>query len=38
MQNPPELDVPFQLIEKDPNAKDVNWDDEGVLVHSMDIF
>lgn len=36
--NPPELDVPFQLIGKDPNAKDVNWDDAGVLVHSMDFF
>ncbi|XP_042509403.1 phototropin-2-like [Macadamia integrifolia] len=35
--SPPPLDVPLQIIGKDPKAKDVNWDD-GVLVHSMDFF
>nr|AML76969.1 putative LOV domain-containing protein [Heuchera sanguinea] len=36
--NPPELDSPLQLIGKDPKAKDVHWEDEGVLVHSMELF
>ncbi|XP_043714196.1 phototropin-2-like isoform X2 [Telopea speciosissima] len=36
--SPPPLDVPLQLIGKDPKAKDVQWDDEGVLVQSMDFF
>nr|AML79429.1 putative LOV domain-containing protein [Phyllanthus sp. BC-2016] len=37
---PPPLDVPIQLIGKDPKARDVTWDDDGVLVQSvdMDIF
>ncbi|XP_058073309.1 phototropin-2-like isoform X2 [Magnolia sinica] len=37
---PPQLDVPLQLIGKDPHSKvkDMQWDDEGVLVQSMEIF
>ncbi|WVZ23409.1 hypothetical protein V8G54_001953 [Vigna mungo] len=37
---PPPLDVPLKLIGKDPVAKDINWEDDGVLVSSidMDIF
>lgn len=40
MQTPPPLDVPLKLIGKDPVAKDINWEDDGVLVSStdMDIF
>lgn len=40
MQDPPPLEVPLQLIEKDPKAKDIDWDADGVLVNSidMDIF
>ncbi|XP_074275547.1 phototropin-2 isoform X2 [Silene latifolia] len=34
----PELDVPIQFIEKDPNAKEINWDDDGVLDAPMDMF
>ncbi|KAK9677690.1 hypothetical protein RND81_11G160700 [Saponaria officinalis] len=34
----PELDVPLQLIGKDPNAKEINWDDDGVLDAPMDLF
>ncbi|GAV84797.1 Pkinase domain-containing protein/PAS_9 domain-containing protein [Cephalotus follicularis] len=33
---PPPLDVPLQLIGKDPKVKDVQWEDDGVL-NSMDI-
>nr|AML79465.1 putative LOV domain-containing protein [Peltoboykinia watanabei] len=36
--NPPQLDSPLQFIGKDPKAKDVQWEDEGVLVHSMELF
>nr|AML78127.1 putative LOV domain-containing protein [Telesonix jamesii] len=36
--NPPQLDSPLQLIGKDPKAKDIHWEDEGVLVHSMELF
>lgn len=35
--NPPRLDAPLQLIGKDPKAKDVTWEDDGVLVQSMDM-
>lgn len=37
---PPPLDVPLRLIGKDPVAKDLKWEDDGVLVSSidMDIF
>ncbi|XP_056170082.1 phototropin-2 isoform X1 [Syzygium oleosum] len=38
--SPPPLEVPLQLIRKDPKAKDVHWEDDGVLTSSMemDIF
>ncbi|KAI3448675.1 hypothetical protein Pfo_005340 [Paulownia fortunei] len=36
--SPPPLDAPLQLIGKEPNAKDVNWTDDGVLVHPMELF
>ncbi|XAR71133.1 Non-specific serine/threonine protein kinase [Bertholletia excelsa] len=36
--SPPPLDVPLQLIEKDPKAKDLQWEDDGVLVDSMEFF
>ncbi|GFS45329.1 phototropin 2 [Actinidia rufa] len=36
--SPPPLDVPLQLIGKDPKTKDLQWEDEGVLVHSMELF
>ncbi|EEF47983.1 phototropin-2 [Ricinus communis] len=35
--SPPSLDVPIQLILKDPEAKDVKWEDDGVLTPSMDL-
>ncbi|VVB16405.1 unnamed protein product [Arabis nemorensis] len=35
--SPPPLDAPLRIIEKDPNAKDIKWEDDGVLVNSMDI-
>jgi len=38
IQIPPPLEVPLELIEKDPNAKEVNWDDDGVLASPMDFF
>ncbi|XP_041990400.1 phototropin-2-like [Salvia splendens] len=34
---PPPLDAPLELIVKE-DAKDVNWTDEGVLVHPMEMF
>lgn len=34
----PTLDAPLQLIEKDPLAKEVNWEDDGVLASPMDLF
>nr|AML77156.1 putative LOV domain-containing protein [Portulaca suffrutescens] len=36
--NPPPLEVPVELIGKDPNAKEVSWDDDGVLDAPMDFF
>ncbi|CAI8608681.1 unnamed protein product [Vicia faba] len=38
--SPPPLDVPPQLIGKDPTVKDKKWEDDGVLISSidMDIF
>ncbi|CAA7032362.1 unnamed protein product [Microthlaspi erraticum] len=35
--SPPPLDAPLRIIEKDPNAKDISWEDDGVLVNSVDI-
>ncbi|KAJ0010083.1 hypothetical protein Pint_33739 [Pistacia integerrima] len=31
--SPPSLDAPPKLIEKDLKAKDVKWEDDGVLVN-----
>ncbi|KAK6143223.1 hypothetical protein DH2020_023571 [Rehmannia glutinosa] len=36
--SPPPLDAPLQLIGKETDAKDVNWSDDGVLVHPMELF
>nr|AML77700.1 putative LOV domain-containing protein [Exacum affine] len=36
--SPPPLEAPLQLIGKDPNAKEVKWDDEGVLTNPVDFF
>ncbi|XP_021285889.1 phototropin-2 isoform X3 [Herrania umbratica] len=38
--SPPPLEVPLQLIKKDTHTKDVKWEDDGVLLSSvdMDIF
>nr|AML77393.1 putative LOV domain-containing protein [Platycodon grandiflorus] len=35
--NPPPLDAPLQLIGKEPNVKDVKWED-GVLAEAVDLF
>nr|AML78588.1 putative LOV domain-containing protein [Oenothera serrulata] len=35
--NPPPLEAPLQLIEKDPKAKEVKWEDDGVLSSSMEV-
>ncbi|KAF5745833.1 Phototropin-2 -like protein [Tripterygium wilfordii] len=35
--SPPTLDVPLQLVGKDPKAKNAQWDDDGVLVSPMDM-
>lgn len=37
MQNPPPLDMPIELIAKDPKAKEVTWEDDGVLVNALDV-
>lgn len=37
MQSPPPLDVPLEFIGKDPKAKEVHWEDDGVLVNFMDM-
>ncbi|KAM5562858.1 hypothetical protein ABKV19_017843 [Rosa sericea] len=34
---PPPLEVPLQPIGFDPQAKDISWEDDGVLVNSMDM-
>ncbi|KAL2940404.1 Phototropin-2 [Bienertia sinuspersici] len=36
--DPPTLDAPLQLIKRDPNAKEVKWDDDGVLAEPIDLF
>ncbi|GMH16310.1 hypothetical protein Nepgr_018151 [Nepenthes gracilis] len=36
--SPPPLEVPLQLINRDVNAKDIKWDDEGVLANPIDLF
>ncbi|KAM7255775.1 hypothetical protein ACFE04_011516 [Oxalis oulophora] len=35
--SPPPLEVPLKFIEKDAKGKDVQWENEGVLAHSMDL-
>ncbi|KAL5562283.1 hypothetical protein UlMin_032030 [Ulmus minor] len=35
--SPPALDAPLQLIGKGEKAKDISWDDDGVLVSAMDM-
>ncbi|XWS39647.1 hypothetical protein CRYUN_Cryun18bG0072900 [Craigia yunnanensis] len=35
--SPPPLEVPLQLIGKDTSTKDVNSEDDGVLINSIDI-
>ncbi|ONH92603.1 hypothetical protein PRUPE_8G183500 [Prunus persica] len=35
--SPPPLQMPLQPIAKDPKAKDISWEDDGVLVNSMDL-
>ncbi|MBA0619721.1 hypothetical protein Godav_005530 [Gossypium davidsonii] len=39
-QSPPPLEVPLEFSGKDSDAKEVNWEDDGVLLSSidMDIF
>lgn len=37
MQSPPSLEAPLCLIRKDPKAKDISWEDDGVLVNSIDL-
>ncbi|KAK9109590.1 hypothetical protein Sjap_017650 [Stephania japonica] len=38
--SPPQLEMPLKFIDKEINANDKNvrWEDEGVLVQSLDIF
>ncbi|XP_021753299.1 phototropin-2-like [Chenopodium quinoa] len=36
--DPPTLEVPLQLIKRDTGAKEVRWDDDGVLASPMDLF
>ncbi|KAL3843990.1 hypothetical protein ACJIZ3_001393 [Penstemon smallii] len=36
--NPPPLDAPLELIGKEADAKDINWEDDGVLTIPMDLF
>ncbi|XP_015952211.1 phototropin-2-like [Arachis duranensis] len=35
--NPPPLEAPLKLIEKVPVAKDIKWEDDGVLSTSIDM-
>lgn len=37
VQMPPPLETPLKLIGKDVKGKDVGWEDDGVLVSSMDM-
>nr|AML78301.1 putative LOV domain-containing protein [Jacquinia sp. BC-2016] len=36
--SPPPLDAPLQLIGRDTREKDLQWEDDGVLVDSMELF
>ncbi|KAK1400934.1 putative LOV domain-containing protein [Heracleum sosnowskyi] len=35
--SPPSLDAPLEIIGKESNAKELNWDDDGVLDSNIDI-
>ncbi|XP_060218124.1 phototropin-2 [Lycium barbarum] len=35
---PPPLEAPLQLIGKESGTKDIDWNDDGVLDHPMDLF
>nr|AML77201.1 putative LOV domain-containing protein [Digitalis purpurea] len=36
--SPPPLDVPLELVGKEPDAKDINWTDDGVRLNHVDLF
>nr|AML76977.1 putative LOV domain-containing protein [Eschscholzia californica] len=36
--NPPPLEAPLELIGKDSKAKNIEWEDDGVLHQSLEIF
>ncbi|KAI3830560.1 hypothetical protein MKW92_016085 [Papaver armeniacum] len=36
--SPPPLDAPLQLIGKDSKAKDIQWEDDGVLDQALEVF
>nr|AML76401.1 putative LOV domain-containing protein [Phelline lucida] len=36
--SPPPLDAPLQFIGKEPSAKDVQWEDGGVLADTLELF
>lgn len=40
LQIPPPLEVPLQFIGKDPeaNTKNLQWEDDGMLNQTLDIF
>lgn len=38
LQTPPPLDAPLQLIGKESGNKEIDWNDDGVLAHPMDLF
>lgn len=40
LQTPPPLEVPLQFIGKDPeaNTKNLQWEDEGMLNQTLEIF
>ncbi|WMV11791.1 hypothetical protein MTR67_005176 [Solanum verrucosum] len=35
---PPPLDAPLQLIGKESGNKEIDWNDDGVLAHPLDLF
>lgn len=35
---PPPLETPLQLIGRESGTKEIDWNDDGVLVHPMDVF
>nr|AML77191.1 putative LOV domain-containing protein [Papaver rhoeas] len=36
--SPPPLDAPLELIGKDSKAKDIQWEDDGVLDQALEVF